>query len=205
MLRFWVGEIGIDGLRIDAVPYLYEDPEFLDEPKSNKTEDPDSYDYLDHIYTFNLPEVYDMIKGFNDVLEEYEAIDGFDRVVMVEALSDSLSITDLMKYYEVCDFAFNFNFVVHLDPQSNNLAADFEQQIENWMANMPNGKTANWVVRKKIPFFYVKMLLQFFILLQKLDNHDNPRVGSKFGTGLVDALNMIALMLPGVAVTYNVS
>ena len=153
MLRFWVGEIGIDGLRIDAVPYLYEDPEFLDEPKSNKTEDPDSYDYLDHIYTFNLPEVYDMIKGFNDVLEEYEAIDGFDRVVMVEALSDSLSITDLMKYYEVCDFAFNFNFVVHLDPQSNNLAADFEQQIENWMANMPNGKTANWVVRNKIFFF----------------------------------------------------
>ena len=63
MLRFWVGEIGIDGLRIDAVPYLYENPEFLDEPKSNKTEDPDSYDFLDHIYTFNLPEVYDMIKG----------------------------------------------------------------------------------------------------------------------------------------------
>ena len=62
MLRFWVGEIGIDGLRIDAVPYLYEDSEFLDEPKSNKTEDPDSYDYLEHIYTFNLPEVYDMIK-----------------------------------------------------------------------------------------------------------------------------------------------
>lgn len=71
--------MGIDGLRMDAVPFLFEDPGFLDEPLSNKTTDPDSYDYLDHIYTFGLEEHYDMIGQFNDVLKEFEAIDGHHR------------------------------------------------------------------------------------------------------------------------------
>ena len=66
---------------------------------------------------------------------------------MVEALSDSLSTQDLMKYYESCDFAFNFNFVVHLDPKSLTMASDIEFLIDDWMKNMPAGKTANWVVR----------------------------------------------------------
>ena len=142
--------MAIDGFRMDAVPYLYEDPGFLDEPRSNKTDDPNSYDYLEHIYTFNLPEVYEMIKDFNNVLSEYEIIDGFDRVVMVEALSDSLSTQELMKYYESCDFAFNFNFVVHLDPKSQSMASDIEFLIDDWMKNMPAGKTANWVVRFRL-------------------------------------------------------
>ena len=63
---------------------------------------------------------------------------------MVEALSPDLSTEDLMAYYDSCDFAFNFNFIVHL---SNPLrAADLEQQVKDWMDNMPTGATANWVV-----------------------------------------------------------
>ena len=57
----------------------------------------------------------------------------------------------------------------------------------------------------EIEFFLRENASPTFYSSPKLDNHDNPRVGSKFGTGLVDALNMIALMLPGVAVTYNVN
>ena len=79
VLRFWSGEIGIDGLRIDAVPYIFEDEEFKDEPISGESENPDDYNYLDHIYTFNLPEHFDMIWQFNEVLSEYEIIDGQDR------------------------------------------------------------------------------------------------------------------------------
>jgi hypothetical protein len=33
---------------------------------------------------------------------------------MVEALSADLSVGSLMQYYDVCDFAFNFNLIVHL-------------------------------------------------------------------------------------------
>jgi hypothetical protein len=66
---------------MDAVPFLFEDPEFRDEPESGKPDIPDEDDYgfLDHIYTFNLPQVYDMIHQFNDVISEFESSDGFDR------------------------------------------------------------------------------------------------------------------------------
>ena len=69
------------------------------------------------------------------------------RVVMVEALSENLSTADLMKYYQVCDFPFNFNFVVHL--KSPVSAVALKEQIENWMLSMEQtapGSTANWVV-----------------------------------------------------------
>ena len=34
VLRFWVADQGCDGFRMDAVPFLYEDERFLDEPLS---------------------------------------------------------------------------------------------------------------------------------------------------------------------------
>lgn len=72
---------------MDAVPYLYEDPQFLDEPLSGNTDDENDYGYLDHIYTFNLPEVYDMISQFNDVMAEFENADGFDRLLTTQRLA----------------------------------------------------------------------------------------------------------------------
>ena len=66
------------------------------------------------------------------------------RVVMVEALSADLSTFDLMQYYTVCDFAFNFNFVVHLGKDIT--AEAVKNQVLDWMNNMPKGETANWVV-----------------------------------------------------------
>ena len=79
VIRFWVGEMGIDGFRMDAVPFIFEDPEFKDEPLSNQSDDPNDYNYLNHTYTFNLPEHYDMLGQFNDVISEFELIDGNDR------------------------------------------------------------------------------------------------------------------------------
>ena len=38
----------------------------------------------------------------------------------------------------------------------------------------------------------------------KLGNHDVPRIGSRLGKHLMDAFNIIALSLPGTAVTYQV-
>ena len=70
---------------------------------------------------------------------------------MVEALSEDLSTEDLMKYTEVCDFAFNFNFVVHLKSPAS--AEAIEEQILDWLQNLPAGKTANWVVRTCCQFF----------------------------------------------------
>ena len=130
---------------MDAVPFLYEDPEFRDEPLSGKSVvDEFDYNYLDHIYTFNLPRVYDQIESFNNVMGEFEEKDGIDRLAMVEALSDDLSMEDLMRYYDSCDFAFNFNFITDLfEPLTPGQLVD---QVNSWLHNMPDGATANWVV-----------------------------------------------------------
>ena len=67
---------------------------------------------------------------------------------MVEALSEDLSVSDLMRYYDSCDFAFNFNFIVQLE--SPLTAEGLLKQTNDWLDNMPEGKTANWVVIKLI-------------------------------------------------------
>ena len=36
----------------------------------------------------------------------------------------------------------------------------------------------------------------------QLGNHDQPRVSGRLGTDIVDALNMVSLLLPGTAITY---
>lgn len=36
-----------------------------------------------------------------------------------------------------------------------------------------------------------------------MGNHDNPRITSRFDPELVDALNMLLLLLPGIGIIYN--
>lgn len=70
-MLFWL-DLGVDGFRIDAVANLFEDENFRDEPLSGAegaTEN-DS-EYLDHIYTRNLPETYDMVKQFREFVDDY--------------------------------------------------------------------------------------------------------------------------------------
>ena len=56
MLQFWLDR-GVSGFRMDAVPFLFEDPELRDEPQSGKTEDPEDYNFLNHTFTWNSPQV----------------------------------------------------------------------------------------------------------------------------------------------------
>jgi len=176
ILQFWTDR-GVDGFRMDAVPFLFEDLQFRDEPVSGKTDDPEDYNYLSHVFTWNFPEVKEVLKNFTLFVREETGGDGF---VMVEALSEDLTTEDMMSFYECSDFAFNFNLIVKL--KSDNLTGDnIRDAVADWLDNMPEGKTANWV----------------------LGNHDNWRIGSRFGSGNMDGFNMIGLLLPGVSVTYN--
>merc|ERR1711970_375636 len=176
VLKFWTHR-GVDGFRMDAVPFLFEDQQFRDEPISGKTNDTNDYGYLDHIYTWNFPEVIDVLANFTESVRDNTKGDGF---VMVEALSEDLTTEDMMTFYSCSDFAFNFNMIVKLQPE-NLSGNDIKDAVADWLDNMPEGKTANWV----------------------LGNHDNWRVGSRFGEGNMDGFNMIALLLPGVSVTYQ--
>ncbi|XP_017032751.1 maltase 1 [Drosophila kikkawai] len=182
VMLFWLNK-GIAGFRIDAIIYIYEDAQLRDEPRSGATDDPNLENYLDHIYTRNQPEDYGLLQHWRQLLDNYSAThDGPLRIMMTEGYA---SVAQLMEYYEDAngvqgpEFPFNFDFITELN--ENSTAADFVFYIQRWLIYMPHGHVANWV----------------------MGNHDNPRVASRFGPKTVDAMNMLLMTLPGIAITYN--
>ncbi|XP_026811817.1 maltase 2-like isoform X1 [Rhopalosiphum maidis] len=181
-LRFWL-DLGVDGYRVDAVPFLFEDSQFLDEPKKPEElakKEKNTYDRYYHDYTMDLPETYDMISQFRDVFEEYKLKDGKTRVMITEAYT---TIENTIRYYGNktnlgAHMPFNFGLIERLNDSSN--AAKFNDAVNSWLDIMPDGKCANWVI----------------------GNHDQPRVATRFGSEMVDAMNMLNMLLPGVAFTY---
>lgn len=80
MLRFWL-DMGVDGFRIDALPFIIEDNLFRDDPLLDSVAVDDNYTYynLDHIYSKNQPSTYKIVEVFRAVLDEYTNRDGNTR------------------------------------------------------------------------------------------------------------------------------
>ncbi|XP_049284752.1 maltase 2-like [Anopheles funestus] len=182
VLRYWM-QRGAAGFRVDAINHMFEHPEFIDEP-INIPDDPNSYGYTHHIYTKDLPETYDVIAHWRTVLDDFARQQGSDAIIMMTEAYANLTMT--LRYYESDDgnqqrahFPFNFVMIEELGAWSN--AKDFKRVIDRWLGNVPRGKTTNWV----------------------LGNHDKPRVASRYGEERIDGMQLMVLMLPGVAVTYN--
>ncbi|KAM3964636.1 maltase A1-like [Aphomia sociella] len=186
VIRFWLDK-GVAGFRVDAIAHLFEvDKELFggkypDEPLSGDLNaDPLSYSYLSHIYTIDHDLTFDMVYQWREVLDEYKEKDGLSRVMMTEAYS-SPQMT--MRYFGDGDREGShmpFNFVLISDVNGGSTASEIKYALDKFLAYKPIDKRANWVA----------------------GNHDNNRVASRFSPDLVDGLNMIVLLLPGIAVTY---
>ena len=178
IITFWLDK-GIDGFRIDAVPHLYEDDELKDEPKSNTpgAVEGKDYTYLDHIYTKDDPRTYDLVKSWRAVVDKYADEKNQDeKVILTEAYT---SLVNTTKYYNYGSHVpFNFNFIMNVNVASK--PSEFKKVIEDWMASMPEGGVANWV----------------------MGNHDRSRTATRY-PGRADQMTMLAMILPGIAVTYN--
>ncbi len=107
-LRYWM-EKGVDGFRVDSVYFLFKDPFFRDEPE-NPTFLPENhrpYDRLFHIYTIALPETLQMLKKFNEVINEFD-----DRFMVCEIYTFLHEIANLYRIVDHRSFApFNFSFI----------------------------------------------------------------------------------------------
>ncbi|XP_072936548.1 uncharacterized protein [Epargyreus clarus] len=186
IIRFWLNK-GVAGFRVDAVNYLFEvDKELFsgrypDEPPSGRTDvDPGSYDSLDHIYTKDQNDTYYMVYEWRDVFDEYAKKDGLERVMMTENYA---TIQNVVRYFgegerNGAQMPFNFDLITDVDASSS--AADIKWAVDKFLTYKPLDKDANWVV----------------------GNHDNSRMATRYGPSLVDGINMIVLLLPGVGVTY---
>ncbi|KAE8747370.1 hypothetical protein FOCC_FOCC006012 [Frankliniella occidentalis] len=103
--------------------------------------------------------------------------------MMTEAYA---SLDQTVRYYGTpekpgASFSFNFYLITSLSVSSS--ASDFKKVIDDWMSKMDSFRKPNWVI----------------------GNHDQFRVGSffRYGEELQNGLNMISLLLPGTAMTYN--
>ncbi|PSN54048.1 Maltase A1 [Blattella germanica] len=108
VLRFWLDR-GIDGFRVDAVPWLFEG----------------SFDSNESKAPHNLPETYDMVVQWREVLDEKSEQYGETKVFMLEVYG---SEDEVMAYYGTPEapgahFPFNFRFITDLNNQSS--AHDF--------------------------------------------------------------------------------
>jgi alpha-glucosidase len=170
VLRFWLDK-GVDGFRVDAIPFLFEVP--VDGRPDWETSAPQ-----------NLPETYDMVVQWRVIMDERTQVDNRTKVLMIEAYG---TLDDVMKYYGTPSapgghFPFNFQFItdVHYDPPPPSSAQDISSILNEYLDRMTDGRTSNWV----------------------LGNHDQHRVASRFTPELVDGMNFIGQLLPGVGVTY---
>lgn len=158
VLKFWMGK-GVSGFRIDIITALFEkinpNGTYPDEPRTN---DPncgkDDYCYLDHIYTIDQPETYDMAYQWRDTLDEFQATHNSEyKVMMTESYS---SVEKVMPFYgnesrNGSNIPFNFEMIKEINAYST--ASDYFRLINRTLAALPKGKTTNWVVSIQKPQF----------------------------------------------------
>ncbi|XP_046668931.1 maltase 2-like [Homalodisca vitripennis] len=172
VIRFWL-DLGVDGFRVDAVPFLFEDEELRDEPTREDGQ-------LDHIYTQNLPETFELLRRWADIVYDYTAKDGKPRALFAEAYAD---IPTTLKYYGEGKESLlqPFNFQLLTSGNASTRASELKDLILTWVDALPSGTTPNWVI----------------------GNHDNGRIADRYGPEMVDAMNLLTGVLPGVKVVYN--
>lgn len=192
VLTFWLSH-GIQGFRIDAIPYLFEvKPDargnYPDEPLTGPRpgpEDctiPDNYCYTQHIYTQDQPETFDMIYQWRELVDNYARThDNVTKVIMTEAYT---ALDNIIKFYGDgkrlgSHVPFNFELISNVDATST--AKDYAERIKIFYDKVPSGLQPNWV----------------------LGNHDNHRLGSRLGPERRDLINILLQTLPGIAVTYQ--
>ncbi|XP_059058094.1 maltase 2-like [Achroia grisella] len=186
IIKFWL-EKGVAGMRLTSVNHIFEADKdmyggrYPDEPLTGKPGlGPDDYGYLDHIYTQDQEEVYDMVAQFRDVFDAITIRDNLTRIMMTDA---NTNIKSAVRYYgegihSGAHIPFNLALIEDLDKDSD--ARDIKYTVDRWLTYKPLKKQANWV----------------------FGNHDKSRIASRFRPELVDAFNMLVLLLPGIAITY---
>jgi alpha-glucosidase len=156
-VRFWLKR-GADGFRLDAVNYLYEDPELRDNPVLPELRFGSTTEYeQEKKYNRDLPEVQDAmvrLRAFNDSVNRESVLIGEAYVPKWE---------ELMRYYGPSDNGVHlpFNFFLVMEPARTQLKASVFRDV---IAASERALKGRWTT-------YV------------LSNHDIPRAYDRLGDG----------------------
>ncbi|KAK7585943.1 hypothetical protein V9T40_000122 [Parthenolecanium corni] len=181
-LKFWFDK-SVAGARLDAAKHFIEDIKLRDEPlrdsSSQSMKTVLAYHDLNHIYTTNLWETYEFIHELRDFIDQTYSFVNEEKILIVESYSD---MKHLMMYfgkkdYNIVHFPFNYDFVMWKTFPSPRI---MDRDIKKWLRNIPKHGVANW----------------------QTDNHDSPRIGSRYSVEFMDVMIITMLTLPGVACIY---
>jgi len=181
ILLFWL-EMGIDGFRVDAINHGLEDPELRDEYLLSPNGDPTNWNDIYHNMTMDLPESYDLVYDWRDVLDEFALIQELEpKILMTEAYP--IVPENVFSWFGNenrlgSQIAFNFAFIAYITAEST--AEDYAKNIQTWLDSVPSYAQPNWV----------------------MGNHDRPRIGTRFGEDRREQLAILSLLLPGISVIY---
>jgi len=170
-MRFWLDK-GVDGFRVDVIWLMMKDPLFRNEPPNPAWDGVVPLDSLEHIYTADMPEVHELIRGMRAVLEEYD-----DRMMVGEIY---LPTEKLVQYYGrpealECHLPFNFQLI-----SAQWRAETIRRMVNSYETALPDFAWPNWV----------------------LGNHDRHRIASRVGPAQTGVAAMLLLTLRGTPTCY---
>jgi alpha-glucosidase len=175
-VRFWL-DLGVDGLRVDAVPWISKDPAMRDDPLNpHYNPDTDSpYNALRHVHSNKGPQLYQYLQELASVVAEYP-----DRFMVTEAYPNRWNDADAyVQYYE------------HINPIVS-APFNFEGIFAPWRAH--SFKT--FVDR------FQHALKADYVPVYDFGNHDRPRLASRIGRPAARTAAMLLLTLPGMPIIY---
>merc|ERR1711892_1112641 len=117
VIAFWMDK-GVDGFRVDAIGYAFENEGLRDEVKKDSTIDGFWYN-LYHDFTYEYGSFHDLVVSFRKVMDIYST----------EA-----------------DFPMNFGLMaLGLEDRSVNVDL-IRRTVQDWMELMPEGRIPNWII-----------------------------------------------------------
>lgn len=172
VMRFWFNR-GVDGFRIDVLPFLIKDETLRDNPLNPDWQEGDAFHFrIFRVYSEDQPEVHEVVQEMRRLAEEYD-----ERVLIGEIY---LPYERLVRYYgenlNGIHLPFNFQLILLTDWK----AQAVRQLVESYEATLPQGAWPNWV----------------------LGNHDNPRPVSRLGLAQARIAQMLLLTLRGTPTCY---
>ncbi|MBY0380588.1 MAG: DUF3459 domain-containing protein [Xanthobacteraceae bacterium] len=136
-MRFWLRK-GVDGFRVDVIWHLMKDEQFRNNPPNSayvKGRPP--HQRIIPLYSADVPEVHDVIKGLRAVIDEFD-----ERLLIGEIY---LPLEKLVTYYgqilQGVHLPFNFTLL-----ETGWSAIEIAKLVSNYEALLPEGGWPNWVL-----------------------------------------------------------
>ncbi len=129
-MRFWLNK-GVDGFRFDVINFFIKDKKLRNNPLGFWGPYPRPYDWQQHIFDRDRPEVHDIIRGMRKILDEYD-----ERMMVGEVVDEQRDPGLPTSYlgFGTDELHLAFNFALIYERWS---AKKFMEHIRYYMALIP--------------------------------------------------------------------